>query len=46
MRVAIHNGDGAVTRFPNLALMKISAWNKAIFKSVRWRDYKRKGAFR
>jgi len=36
MRVAIHNGDGAVTRFPNLALMKISAWHKARGNSVEW----------
>jgi len=36
MKVAIHNGDGAVTRFPNLALMKISAWHKARGNRVEW----------
>ena len=36
MKVAIHNGDGNVTRFPNLALMKISSCHKAQGDSVEW----------
>ncbi|MCL1856992.1 MAG: hypothetical protein FWF84_05065, partial [Kiritimatiellaeota bacterium] len=36
MRVAIHNGDGTGARFPNLALMKLSAWHKALGDSVEW----------
>lgn len=34
MRVAIHSVDGM--KFPNLALMRISAWHKAQGDSVEW----------
>lgn len=34
MRVAIHESDH--TRFPNLALMKLSAWHKAQGDTVEW----------
>ena len=34
MRIAIHDGD--ITKFPNLALMKISAWHKAHGDEVEW----------
>ena len=36
MRVALHDGDGAGTGFPNLALMKISAYHKGRGDSVEW----------
>ncbi len=36
MRIAIHSGED--TGFPNLALMKISAWHKAMGDSVEWFD--------
>ena len=34
MIVGLHDADG--TRFPNLALMKLSAWHKAHRDTVRW----------
>lgn len=34
MRVAIHSVDGH--HFPNLALMRISAWHKARLDAVEW----------
>ncbi len=36
MRVALHDSDA--TRFPNLALMKLSAWHKAAGDEVCWFD--------
>lgn len=34
MRIGLHDGDGH--KFPNLALMKLSAWHKAKGDSVEW----------
>lgn len=34
MRIGLHDGDGH--KFPNLALMKLSAWHKARGDSVEW----------
>jgi len=36
MRVGLHDSDG--TGFPNLALMKLSAWHKAQGDTVEWWD--------
>ena len=36
MKIAIHNGDGNVTRFPNFALMKIAAYWKREGAEVEW----------
>lgn len=36
MRVALHDGDCGMTRFPNLALMKLSAWHKRQGDDVSW----------
>jgi hypothetical protein len=36
MRIAIHDGDGGATCFPNLALMKIAAYHKSIGDGVDW----------
>ena len=36
MNVAIHDGDCGATRFPNLALMKISAYHKRNGDTVEW----------
>jgi len=39
MRIGLHDSDN--TGFPNLALMKLSAWHKAIFKTVEsFAEYK------
>lgn len=35
MKIALHDGD-AQTDFPNYALMKISAWHKALGDEVEW----------
>lgn len=35
MRIGLHDGDGQ-TGFPNLALMKLSAWHKAQGDTVEW----------
>ena len=34
MRIGLHDADD--TRFPNLALMKLSTWHKARGDSVEW----------
>lgn len=34
MKIGLHDGDG--NRFPNLALMKLSAWHKARGDTVKW----------
>lgn len=34
MTVGLHDSDG--TGFPNLALMKLSAWHKSIDDTVEW----------
>ena len=34
MRIGLHDSD--VTNFPNLALMKLSAWHKAQGDTVEW----------
>ena len=44
MRVALHDSDA--TRFPNLALMKLSAWHKATGDEVYWFDALQKAEFR
>jgi hypothetical protein len=36
MKIAIHNGDGSATRFPNFALMKIAAYWKREGAEVEW----------
>lgn len=36
MKIALHDSDN--TRFPNLVLMKLSAWHKAQGDDVRWYD--------
>lgn len=28
------------SKIPNLALMRLSAWHKAIFKTVEWETYR------
>ena len=43
MRVALHDSDG--TRFPNLALMKLSAWHKAAGDEVCWFDALQRGSY-
>lgn len=35
MRIGLHDADGS-TGFPNLALMKLSAWHKSVGDSVGW----------
>ena len=35
MRIGLHDGDGQ-TGFPNLALMKLSAWHKREGDDVEW----------
>lgn len=35
MRIGLHDADGS-TGFPNLALMKLSAWHKSVGDSVEW----------
>ena len=36
MKVGLYDVD---SKIPNLALMKIAAYHKAIFKTVPWKDY-------
>ncbi len=43
MRVALHDSDG--TRFPNLALMKLSAWHKAAGDEVCWFNALQRGSY-
>lgn len=36
MRIALHDSEGKSHKYPNLALMKLSAWHKAQGDTVEW----------
>ena len=38
MKIGLHDADGEGFKFPNLALMKLSAWHKAQGDRVEWWD--------